>query len=161
MKVLITGASGQLGQAFQFIAEDYKDASFYFTDSRDGNITDKAKLDLLFNTVQPDYCINAAAYTAVDKAEDEQDIARLINVEGAANLAATCKKHGVILIHISTDFVFDGSKNKPYTEEDPTNPQSVYGLTKRDGELRIQETLQNYFIIRKPHGYILILGIIS
>jgi dTDP-4-dehydrorhamnose reductase len=153
MKVLITGASGQLGQAFQFIEGDYKDVFFTFTDSHNGDITDKKATENLLNAIKPDFCINAAAYTAVDKAEAEQDTARLINVEGPDNLAAACKKHGATLIHISTDFVFDGSKKDPYTEDDTTNPQSVYGLTKQDGELKIQEQLNEYYIIRTSWVY--------
>ena len=153
MVVLVTGSSGQLGQALQFIAEDYPDIKFYFAGSTEGDVTDKEKLQALFKDVKPNFCINAAAYTAVDKAESEPQKAHLVNVEGPANLAEVCREHNVTLLHVSTDFVFDGTKGTPYTEEDETNPQSVYGQTKRDGELRIQEILTEHYIIRTSWVY--------
>lgn len=153
MKVLVTGASGQLGQAIQFVKDKFAGLSFYFVNSEEGDITNKSKLASLADSIKPDYCINAAAYTAVDKAESEPEKARLINVEGAANLAEVCKEYSITLIHISTDFVFDGTGATPYTEEDTTNPASVYGLTKRDGELKIQELLKQHYIIRTSWVY--------
>jgi dTDP-4-dehydrorhamnose reductase len=153
MKVLVTGSTGQLGQALQFIAKETDGIDFVFADSQEGNICDTSKLSVLFDRNSPDFCINAAAYTAVDKAESEQDVARKINVEGVANLAHACKHHGTTLIHISTDFVFDGSKKMPYTEQDKTNPQSVYGATKRDGELAISQILEQHYIIRTSWVY--------
>ena len=153
MVVLVAGANGQLGQSIQFIAKNYNDIQFVFCSSSDLDITNKNNCKSVFNASKPDYCINAAAYTAVDKAETELEKAHLINVIGAQNLAEACKDFGTTLIHISTDFVFDGNKSVPYAEEDATNPQSIYGQTKLDGEKAIREVLDNYFIIRTSWVY--------
>jgi len=153
MVVLITGANGQLGQALQFVSENYPELTFVFCTSADLDITDKATCEKIFAKYHPQYCINAAAYTAVDKAESEPEKAHLINVSGVRNLAEICQKHQAILLHVSTDFVFDGNKKSPYTEDDNTNPTGVYGQTKLDGELAIQETFENYFIIRTSWVY--------
>ena len=153
MVVLVTGANGQLGQSIRFIAANYPNIEFVFCASTDLDITNKEQCIAIFTHSKPDFCINAAAYTAVDKAESEQEKAHLINVEGAKNLAQSCKDFGTTLLHVSTDFVFDGSKLAPYTEEDTTNPQSVYGQTKLDGEKAIQEIWDKYFIIRTSWVY--------
>ena len=153
MVVLVTGASGQLGQALQSISRNYTDIDFHFFNSTALNITDLEQCKTVFNTIKPDFCINAAAYTAVDKAESEPEKARLINVVGPRNLAQVCKENDTVLIHISTDFVFDGTATKPYTEEDIPNPSGVYGQTKLDGEKAIQNILEKYFIIRTSWVY--------
>lgn len=158
MVVLVTGASGQLGQALKFISDKYIDINFIFCSSSELDITSREKCELVFKKYQPDYCINAAAYTAVDKAESEPEKAHLINVLGAKNLAEVCKEINTILLHISTDFVFDGTSTKlsmtnGYTEEDIPNPTGIYGLTKLQGEKVIQETFENYFIIRTSWVY--------
>lgn len=153
MVVLVTGASGQFGQALRALSGKYPEIGFYFSDSDEGNITDIDKLTKLFAKVSPTFCINAAAYTAVDKSESEPDSARLVNVDGAKNLAQVCDKFDTTLIHISTDFVFDGSKTTPYTETDATNPQGVYGLTKKEGEDQIRTILKEHFIIRTSWLY--------
>ena len=153
MVVLVTGANGQLGQSIQSIAGSYPDIQFVFCSSSDLDITNKENCVFVFDKSNPDYCINAAAYTAVDKAESESEKAHLVNVIGAKNLAEACNDFGVTLIHISTDFVFDGNKSLPYTEEDATNPQSIYGQTKLDGESAIQKIINNYFIIRTSWVY--------
>ena len=153
MVVLVTGANGQLGQSIQFIAGNYPDIQFVFCSSLDLDITNTNNCESVFNAFKPDYCINAAAYTAVDKAESEPEKAHSINVIGAKNLAETCKNFGTTLLHISTDFVFDGNKSVPYTEGDAINPQGVYGQTKLDGEKVIREVLDNYFIIRTSWVY--------
>ena len=127
MVVLVTGASGQLGQALQTLAPSYPELTFHFASSDEADITDRSGLNEIFSRLKPDFCINAAAYTAVDKAESEPEKAFAINKLGAGNLAETCNRNNAILIHISTDFVFDGNKETPYTENDPTCPQSVYG----------------------------------
>src|SRR5690606_10620654 len=137
MVVLVTGGQGQLGQALQFIAPKYPEIRFYFAGSVEADITDISKLGTLFKNLKPDFCINAAAYTAVDKSESEPEKAVLINVYGSKNLAKTCVEHNTTLIHISTDFVFDGNKTSPYKEDDTTNPQGIYGQTKLDGEKAI------------------------
>lgn len=153
MVVLVTGANGQLGQAIQSIAKNYLNLNFVFCNSTDLDISNKENCQAVFRKIKPDYCINAAAYTAVDKAESEQYKAELINVIGAKNLAETCNELDAKLIHISTDFVFDGSNNIPYTENQIPNPRGVYGQTKLDGEKEIQNVFQNYYIIRTSWVY--------
>jgi len=153
MVVLVTGANGQLGQAIQSIAKNYLNLNFVFCNSTDLDISNKENCQAVFRKIKPDYCINAAAYTAVDKAESEQYKAELINVIGAKNLAETCNELDAKLIHISTDFVFDGSNNIPYTENQVPNPRGVYGQTKLDGEKEIQNVFQNYYIIRTSWVY--------
>lgn len=153
MVVLVTGGSGQLGQSLQFVADKYPQIQFHFLSSSELNIADKENCVNIFSELKPDYCINAAAYTAVDKAESEPEKAYLINVTGAKNLAETCKDFGATLIHISTDFVFDGNGSKPYTEKDPPNPTGVYGQTKLDGEKAIQSIWDKHFIIRTSWVY--------
>ncbi|WP_298397551.1 dTDP-4-dehydrorhamnose reductase [Flavobacterium sp.] len=158
MVVLVTGSNGQLGQSLQYIAANYPEIKFIFCSSADLDITSIESCEVIFDKYKPNYCINAAAYTAVDKAESEPEKAHLINVIGAKNLAEVCKKFETVLLHISTDFVFDGTANnisltKGYTEEDAPNPTGVYGQTKLDGERAIQETFENYFIIRTSWVY--------
>lgn len=153
MVVLVTGANGQLGQSLQYIAGNYPEIDFKFFGSSDLDILSKENCLEVFSAIKPDFCINAAAYTAVDKAETETEKAVLVNVEGARNLAEVCKEYQTILIHVSTDFVFDGKATTPYTEEDQPNPQGVYGLTKLDGEKAIQLVLDNYLIIRTSWVY--------
>jgi dTDP-4-dehydrorhamnose reductase len=153
MVVLVTGANGQLGQAIQFVAGNYPNINFVFCSSSDLDITNKENCEFIFNKEKPDFCINPAAYTAVDKAESEPEKAKLINVIGAKNLAESCKEFNAKLIHISTDFVFDGSKNSPYNEADLPNPKGVYGQTKLEGEIAIQEVFDAYFIIRTSWVY--------
>ena len=159
MVVLVTGSSGQLGQSLQFIAPKYPDIDFVFCSSSDLDITNLTNCERLFSKYKPNYCINTAAYTAVDKAETEPEKAHLINVIGAKNLAVLCKAHNTVLLHISTDFVFDGDSfaslgmTKPYTEEDIPNPTGVYGQTKLDGEKAIQKILEKHFIIRTSWVY--------
>ena len=140
MVVLVTGSSGQLGQSLQFIAPNYPQIEFVFCNSATLDITALNNVKQIFKQCKPNFCINAAAYTAVDKAESEPEKARLINVVGAKNVAEACKEHNTILLHISTDFVFDGNKQSPYLEEDLPNPIGVYGQTKLDGEVEIQKT---------------------
>lgn len=153
MVVLVTGANGQLGQALQSISGNYPEIDFVFCSSSDLDITKKESCEAVFIKYKPNYCLNAAAYTAVDKAESEPEKAQLINVIGARNLAEACKEYDIILIHISTDFVFDGTNKTSYKEEDTPNPTGVYGLTKLQGEKAIQETFDNYFIIRTSWVY--------
>ena len=153
MVVLVTGASGQLGQAIQFIAKNHSEIKFVFCSSSDLDISNKENCQTVFQKTKPDFCINAAAYTAVDKAESERDKAELINVLGSKNIAEVCNNFDVKLIHISTDFVFDGSNNKPYTETQITNPKGVYGQTKLDGEKAIQHVFSKYYIIRTSWVY--------
>ena len=153
MVVLVTGANGQLGQALQSISGNYPEIDFVFCSSSDLDITKKESCEAVFVKYKPNYCINGAAYTAVDKAESEQEKAQLINIIGARNLAEACKEYDTILLHVSTDFVFDGTNKIAYKEEDLPNPTGVYGLTKLQGEKAIQETFDNYFIIRTSWVY--------
>jgi len=153
MVVLVTGANGQVGQSLQFIAPKYPDIQFVFCDSKALDITNLNNIHHVFKQYKPNYCINTAAYTAVDKAESEPEEAHLINVNGAKNLAEICKEFKTVLLHISTDFVFDGTKKTSYTEEDIPNPTGVYGQTKLDGERAIQKIWQKYFIIRTSWVY--------
>ena len=153
MVVLVTGANGQLGQSLQFIAKNYPELHFVFCSSSDLDITNLESCQEVFLKIKPNYCINAAAYTAVDKAESEPEKANLINVIGPKNLAFVCKEFSSVLLHISTDFVFDGSKNIPYNETDIPNPTGVYGQTKLDGEKAIQAVFENYYIIRTSWVY--------
>lgn len=153
MVILVTGANGQLGQALQSISGKYPEVDFVFCTSSDLDITNKANCLAVFSKVKPQFCINTAAYTAVDKAESEPEKVHAINVIGAKNLAAVCKENNTILLHVSTDFVFDGTNTKPYTEEDQPNPTGVYGQTKLDGEKAIQATFENYYIIRTSWVY--------
>lgn len=153
MVVLVTGSSGQLGQSLQFIAPNYPQIDFVFCDSKTLEITNFENCETIFSKYKPDFCINAAAYTAVDKAENEPEKAFAINVTGAKNLAEVSKKFDTVLLHISTDFVFDGSKTKPYIETDIPNPTGVYGQTKLDGEKVIQQIWEKHFIIRTSWVY--------
>lgn len=153
MVVLVTGSTGQLGQSLQFIAPNYPEITFVFCSSKELDITNLENGKQLFSNHQPDYCINTAAYTAVDKAESEPEKAQSINVIGAQNLAEVSKEHNTVLLHVSTDFVFDGNKQSPYTETDLPNPTGVYGQTKLDGEIAIQQTWAKHFIIRTSWVY--------
>ena len=153
MVVIVTGANGQLGQSLQFIAPHYPELHFVFCSSTDLDISNAENCQAVFSKIKPNYCINAAAYTAVDKAESEAEKAYLINVIGAKNLAAVCKEYSTVLLHISTDFVFDGNASIPYTENDIPNPSGVYGQTKLDGEKAIQAVFENYYIIRTSWVY--------
>ena len=153
MVILVTGASGQLGQAIRFIASNYRECKFIFASSQDLDITNQDRVNHFFDTNKIDFCINTAAYTAVDKAESEIEKAESINVFGPKNLAIACKNNKVKLIHISTDFVFDGSSNKPYSETDATNPLGVYGKTKLEGEQAVTSIMDEYFIIRTSWVY--------
>ena len=153
MVVLVTGANGQLGQSIQFIANKYPNIQFVYTDFQEMDITNLESCQTVFLKHKPQFCINTAAYTAVDKAESESDKAHLINAVGAENLAKVCKEFNSTLLHISTDFIFDGSSTTPYLETDIPNPQSVYGQTKLDGELAIQNTWEKHIIIRTSWVY--------
>jgi len=153
IKVVVTGANGQLGQCLQELAKTDKELHYTFVSSKELDITNKKKVETFFNQNKFDYCVNCAAYTAVDRAEEEVDKATLVNVLGVENVAKSAKKNKVVLIHISTDFVFDGKASLPYTEIDASNPVSIYGKTKLEGERKIQDTLANYFIIRTSWLY--------
>jgi dTDP-4-dehydrorhamnose reductase len=133
-KILVTGANGQLGQCLQKISSQFEEFEFIFTDSEILDITNKEEVNDFFWQNAPDFCINAAAYTAVDLAETEVEIAFLVNADGTENLAEACAENNAQFIHVSTDYVFDGENNLAYTEEDFTNPLGVYGASKLAGD---------------------------
>ncbi|MES2064288.1 MAG: dTDP-4-dehydrorhamnose reductase [Bacteroidota bacterium] len=147
-KTIVFGASGQLGQCFKKLAADENIDFFIFPAEGEADILDTAALEKLFATHQPVYAVNCAAYTAVDKAEDDPETALKVNKTGVENLARLCSKYDTTLIHISTDFVFKGDVSSPLKESDLAKPISVYGQTKLDGEKVIPVLLDNYFIIR-------------
>jgi len=153
MVVLVTGVNGQLGQAIQSVAGNFPSLDLIFCSSSELNITDTINCESVFEKFKPNFCINTAAYTAVDKAETEPEKAYAINVVGAQNLAAVCKTYDTVLLHVSTDFVFDGLANQPYLEDDVPNPTGVYGATKLQGEQAIASTWNKHFIIRTSWVY--------
>jgi dTDP-4-dehydrorhamnose reductase len=134
-KILVTGANGQLGKAFRLIADQYPGFQFLFLSREDLAIHHFELVRNFFRSFKPDFCINCAAYTDVDKAESEKDLAFLVNAESAGVLAAVCKENHTRFIHISTDYVFSGNAREPYKEDDQTDPQTVYGASKREGEI--------------------------
>lgn len=153
MVVLVVGGLGQLGQSIQFIAPKYPEITFQYVDVNEMDITDEVQVQNKFQQIKPQYCINAAAYTAVDKAETDVEKACTINVTGVENIAKACKQNHTVLLHVSTDFVFDGNQTTPYNEIDEPNPLGVYGQTKLDGEKVIPTILDNYYIIRTSWLY--------
>jgi len=134
MKILVTGSNGQLGSDIKHVALNHVTWDFYFTDLPDLDLTDRDHTFAFFKERSFDWIINTAAYTAVDQAESNPEGAEAGNVTIVKNLTDNIRDTGTKLIHISTDYVFDGSHSHPYTEEDPPNPKSVYGLTKWEGE---------------------------
>lgn len=136
--ILVTGSSGQVGSEIKELSKEYN-YNFFFTSSKDLNITNFTKVKEFIDTNSIDIIINCAAYTAVDKAEDEKELADAINHQAVKNLAEISKEKDIKLIHISTDYVFDGKNYRPYIESDATNPNSVYGSTKLKGEKALRE----------------------
>ena len=152
-KVLITGASGQLGQCFRKLAVNYPKLEFTFATSEDLDISLFGLVGAYFRRNNFDYCINCAAYTKVEQAEKEQEMAYLINSEAVKELALSCQENNCVLIHFSTDYVFNGKSHREYSEEDETNPLNVYGASKLRGEEYIREHLEKYFIFRTSWLY--------
>jgi dTDP-4-dehydrorhamnose reductase len=146
MRVLIIGGSGQVGTALQRVA--ISRAEVIAPGSRELDVRSKAEVESAFAKYRPDAVVNAAAYTAVDRAEDEPDLAWRTNAEGAGHIASACKHTGAYLIHLSTDYVFDGTKTGAYVESDATNPQSVYGRSKLAGENAALATWQRTLVLR-------------
>ncbi|MDD7885931.1 dTDP-4-dehydrorhamnose reductase [Flavivirga sp. 57AJ16] len=152
--VLVTGANGQLGKTIEELyADNQNNLGFVFVSKEELDITKAKDLRQFFNNNNFDYCINCAAYTNVEQAEKTPETAFKVNAEGVKNLAEVCKEKNVVLIHISTDYVFDGEKNEPYTVDDIPNPINEYGRSKLLGEQYVQEILQKYFIIRTSWLY--------
>ena len=152
-KILVTGGNGQLATCIKDIAATYETLRFVYVDLPEHDITDKSQVDSMFRDNDISFCVNCAAYTAVDKAETEAKIAKKVNMGGAKNLAEACALHGAVMIQISTDFVFDGAKGNVYTETDATNPLGVYGMTKLQGEHIVAETLESHYILRTAWLY--------
>lgn len=152
MKVVVTGKGGQLASEFEALKG--MDSKWTFLCEKDLDITNKTSVSSYFESNSFDLIINCAAYTSVDKAEDEVELAFKVNAEGVKNLLEACELIGAKLIHYSTDYVFDGSSNKPYTELDATYPKSVYGLSKLKGEEYVLENKKvNSIIIRTSWVY--------
>ena len=148
-KTLLIGAKGQVGRELQSTLSGDVTA----LGREDLDLTQKEQICQVIDSLQPNLIVNAAAYTAVDKAETEKDLAESINAIAPKILAAECAKIGATLIHISTDYVFDGTKNTPYLEADKTNPLGVYGQTKRAGEIAIQNSEAKHIILRTAWVY--------
>lgn len=153
MRILVTGAKGQLGRCIKDTSLDFPEISFLFASREELDLENSDYLTEVFAKNDFDYCINTAAYTNVEKAESEPEKAFAINAEAVKNLAILCKENNVTLLQISTDYVFDGEKTTPYTETDKTNPINVYGASKLKGEQYVQEICDKYFILRTSWLY--------
>ena len=152
MKILITGANGMLAKA---VKEELKENELICTDVEELDITNLDAVRLYTKKVKPDYIINCAAYTAVDKAEEQEELVYKINAIGPKNLAIAAQEDNAVLVHISTDYVFGGDKDtsKDYNEDDKKNPQAVYGKTKLAGEKFIEENCKKFYIFRTAWLY--------
>ena len=151
--MLITGSEGQLGQSIRKFQFDFPEFIFIFTDVNELDITDENAVTFFFNNWKPDICINAAAYTSVDKAESEKEICTKINQDGPKNLALSCEKYHCKLIHISTDYVYDCCDSDILNENSPTKPKSHYANSKLAGEQEIKKILAQYIIVRTSWLY--------
>jgi dTDP-4-dehydrorhamnose reductase len=148
MHILVTGANGQLGNALRDLSLNWKDFQWTFVDRTQLSIDDEHAVNKWFEENQVDVCVNAAAYTAVDKAESEPELATRVNADAVGFLASACKNHHARLIHVSTDYVFDGNNANGYTPDDPTGPVGVYGSTKLLGEKSCLQIDPNNIVIR-------------
>jgi dTDP-4-dehydrorhamnose reductase len=152
-RILVTGANGQLGKELRDLAPQYKDADFLFVSREDLPIHHFDLVRNVFDSFKPHFCINAAAYTAVDKAETEQELAHLINAEAVGVLAAVSAAHDCRFVHVSTDYVYDGSQIGAHKESDATAPVSVYGKTKLEGEQLAMQLDPQSIVIRTSWVY--------
>jgi len=153
MHILVTGSKGQLGSEIQKVSKNYSDYKFTYTDIDELDITSKKDVNKFVSDNNFDIIINCAAYTAVDKCETENNASRKVNVIAVKNLAMACADNDISLIHISTDYVYDGKNHIPYKESDFTNPESYYGQTKLEGEQVIDEYAIKAVIIRTSWLY--------
>lgn len=153
MRLLITGKNGQLGWELQQVATKHPEHTFFFADSTEGDITNKHIIASLVEAYKIECIINCAAYTAVDKAEEDYENAFTVNHTGVQNLVDVCAETGIALIHISTDYVFDGSASTPYLPKDPVSPLGVYGQSKRHGEEAILKSEIRSVILRTSWVY--------
>lgn len=147
MKILVTGATGQLGHNVCRELSDRK-IEYCGMSAVEMDITDREKVQDCISSCHPDAVIHCAAYTAVDRAEDEAERCRAVNAEGTQNIALACRQFGAGMVYISTDYVFPGTGERFYRPEDPTGPLNVYGQSKLEGELAVQELLERFFIVR-------------
>lgn len=152
-KILVTGSNGQLGSELQEMADSFPSYRFLFTDVAELDITDAGAVNSLFMLEKPDVVINCAAYTAVDKAEDDEHAARRLNAEAAGLLASASASCNALMVHISTDYIFNGRATRPITEVDKPEPASVYGLTKLEGESEVAAKALKAVIIRTSWLY--------
>lgn len=152
-KVIVFGASGQLGQSLKFVTDAGSSHQFVFLPEEESNILDVNALRKAFVNYEADYCINCAAYTAVDRAEDDLDTARRVNRDGVENIARLCREFDTTLIHVSTDFIFEGNQPYPLSETDEANPINAYGVTKLEGEIVLSEYVDKYYILRTSWLY--------
>ncbi len=150
---MVTGSNGQLGRTLQEHALKATDMAFSFRGFNELDITDRNSVNRELESGQYDFCINCAAFTNVELAEKTPERAFIINAEGTRNLAMSCKKHKTTLVHISTDYVFDGKKDGPYTVQDKPNPINEYGKSKLKGEDHIREFIPEHFIVRTSWLY--------
>ncbi len=153
IRILVTGANGQVGSELRFLSNRLLQCQFAFTDRTELDITSSDAVQSYFEQHSFDYLINCAAYTAVDKAESEKELAFKINAEAPSLLADMAAKHGWRYIHISTDFVFDGTASQPITEDAATNPLSVYGASKLQGDVVVQAKNKEALIVRTSWVY--------
>ena len=153
MNILITGSNGQLGSEIKDLVTNYKNFNFFFLDLPELNICKSEELNTFIVDQNINAVINCAAYTAVDKAEKDEHTAQKVNSEGVLNLVNALKKVNGKLIHISTDYVFDGNHSQPYKESDPVSPVGVYGETKRAGELAVINSSIDALVIRTSWMY--------
>jgi dTDP-4-dehydrorhamnose reductase len=153
MNILITGSNGQLGSELKSLSGLFNGFSFFFTDVDELDITNTNAVEAFVVDNEIDVVVNCAAYTAVDRAEEEQQKAHRINVEAVRNLALACNNRDALLVQISTDYVFNGKNYKPYVETDFTNPQSVYARTKLDAENMVEEFASRGIVIRTSWLY--------
>ncbi|MBC7947713.1 MAG: dTDP-4-dehydrorhamnose reductase [Chitinophagaceae bacterium] len=151
--VLVTGANGQLGRELQDLAPQHPQYQFIFLSRDQLRIDQEAEVRSAVSLHHPGFCINCAAYTAVDKAESEKEEAFLINAKAVGNLAAICREYGARFIHISTDYVFDGIATEPYKESDQTDPVNIYGASKLEGERVAMKNNPESLIIRTSWVY--------
>lgn len=153
MNILVTGANGQLGNEMRIVAKNSAD-NYIFTDVAELDITNAAAVEKMVKDNDVNVIVNCAAYTNVDKAEDDREFAEILNAKAAENLAVAIKKNNGLLVHVSTDYVFGGTKNNtPCKEDEPANPTGVYGVTKLHGEQAIMATGCHYIIIRTAWLY--------
>ncbi len=151
--IAVSGANGQLGMALKEISPLYKDYDFVFTDVAGLDISKKEALEVFFTQYKPAFFINCAAYTAVDKAEEQEELARLLNGIAPGYIAETCQKHQCRLLHVSTDYVFDGTYYRPYPEQHQLSPNSAYGRSKLLGEQNVLTYCEDVIIVRTSWLY--------